>query len=386
MYLAALHPVGLAIVVGVAVLIAAWWLCWRLPKRQADRLSLSDAKARADVEDNFRRTIGQLLGGAAVLTVILVGAWFAFLQFLEFAERQTASQELLKRNQELLIRDQATKGFEQLGSDKDVVRLGGIYLLETIVGDLGQHEESPGQQQIDEPILYALCAFVRERTKAQIVGGQRPAADVQAALTVIGKNIFRPILIKLDLDGAHIPNARLYRAQLSSANLIQADLSNADLHSAELNNAALTGANLSGANLTLAGLLGADLAGANLSGANLSRASLQDANLSGANLSKANFSGAELGVRPDGLGDPTNLSKADLSDATISQNQLDKACGEDAKLPPGLSLKPCASPSPPPGITPPAAGPGTEPHTDRSNSAPASVGSSDESNSFASMP
>ncbi len=36
-----------------AALYGAWWLWWRLPKRQADRLrpTLPDTKARADVED-----------------------------------------------------------------------------------------------------------------------------------------------------------------------------------------------------------------------------------------------------------------------------------------------------------------------------------------------
>ena len=62
----------------VAALCGAWWLWWRLPKRQVDRLRLriGDPKARADVEDNFRKTIGQLLGGAAVL----IGAALAYLQ------------------------------------------------------------------------------------------------------------------------------------------------------------------------------------------------------------------------------------------------------------------------------------------------------------------
>jgi hypothetical protein len=43
----------------------AWWAWWRLPKRQVDnlRLQIRDPKARADVEDNFRKTIGQVLGG-----------------------------------------------------------------------------------------------------------------------------------------------------------------------------------------------------------------------------------------------------------------------------------------------------------------------------------
>ena len=49
---------------GAAALLGAWWLWWRLPKRQVDRLNLKirDPKARADVEDNFRKTIGQLFG------------------------------------------------------------------------------------------------------------------------------------------------------------------------------------------------------------------------------------------------------------------------------------------------------------------------------------
>jgi len=47
--------------VGVVVATALWW--W-LPKWEVNRLRLQihDAKARADVEDNFRKTIGHLLG------------------------------------------------------------------------------------------------------------------------------------------------------------------------------------------------------------------------------------------------------------------------------------------------------------------------------------
>src|SRR3954453_17385974 len=72
-----------------AALFGAWWLWWRLPKRQADRLKLTvrDAKARVDIEDNFRKTMGQLLGGAAVL----LGAGFAYLQFS--AQQENARQQ-----------------------------------------------------------------------------------------------------------------------------------------------------------------------------------------------------------------------------------------------------------------------------------------------------
>jgi hypothetical protein len=103
-------PLSLPLLIVIAaeatlVLVAAiWWVWWRLPQRQVGRLALKirDPKARADVEDNFRKTVGQPLGGAAVL----IGAGFAYLQF---SAQQQASRDLL-------ISNQVSKSFEQLGS------------------------------------------------------------------------------------------------------------------------------------------------------------------------------------------------------------------------------------------------------------------------------
>ena len=56
------------VIVALALLAAIWWLWWQLPKRQVRGLDIQihDPKARADTEDNFRKTVGQALGGAAV--------------------------------------------------------------------------------------------------------------------------------------------------------------------------------------------------------------------------------------------------------------------------------------------------------------------------------
>src|SRR3984893_13632623 len=128
---------------GVIVAIATA-LRWWLPKWQVHllRLEIPDAKARADVEDNFRKTIGQLLGGAAVL----VGAGFAYYQ----------SQLTSQASRDQVISQQVSKGFEQLGSDKIVVRLGGIYALEGVMNISKLYHKS---------VLEALCAFVRENAK-----------------------------------------------------------------------------------------------------------------------------------------------------------------------------------------------------------------------------
>jgi hypothetical protein len=229
-----------AAVLGVALGAALWW--W-VPKWQVHRLRLKirDPKARADVEDNFRKTIGQLLGGAAVL----IGAGLAYYQTqrtLQATDEQ--SRRSVQASRDLLISQQVAKGFEQLGSDKIVVRLGGIYALQGVM---------KGSEQYSRPVLAALCAFVREGTRTG-VGEGPPASDIQAALTVIAR---RGEFGEVDLAGARIPNAYLVAADLINAALMDADLRGANLTGARLGAANLTGAKLSGANLSATDLRGA---------------------------------------------------------------------------------------------------------------------------------
>jgi hypothetical protein len=60
-------PVLIGAIAQMIVLLAAVW--WWVPRWSANRLRLKvrDAKARADIEDNFRKTLSQLFGGVAVL-------------------------------------------------------------------------------------------------------------------------------------------------------------------------------------------------------------------------------------------------------------------------------------------------------------------------------
>ncbi len=315
-------------IAALALLAGIWWLWWRLPQRQVARLALKiyDPKARADTEDNFRKTIGQALGGAAVL----IGAGAAYLQF---TQQQQASHDLL-------ISNQVSKGFEQLGSKELVVRLGGIYALEGVM---------KGSDQYHQPVLEALCAFVRDGAKTH-VGEDPPTTDIQAALTVIGRRNDGPGLV--DLAGARLPKVNLIVARLTNANLAGATLSGAALSGADLTTADLSSANLNGANLWSAKLQLTNLSSARLDGANLRFAYLRltnliDANLTGADLTSANLFGAILSG--------ANLQSTDLSGAhldgadltstkNLSQAQLDRACGTGAVLPPGLTLKPCPAP------------------------------------------
>jgi uncharacterized protein YjbI with pentapeptide repeats len=270
--------IGLAAIAALLGGMAVWWLWWRLPKQQVAQLALEihEPKARADAEDNFRKTVGQALGGAAVL----IGAFSAYLQF---SQQQRSSRDLLMSNQ-------VSNGFEQLRSEKAIIRLGGIYALEGAMNNSDQYHRS---------VLEALTAFIREGTSAVPFAFIPPPlpTDIQAALTVIGRRTAGQGVI--DLTKANIAAADLRRANLTDANLTNANLIDADL----------TDANLTDANLT---------------NVNLPRANLTGAHLTNANLFRANLGGADLtGARLDG------------------QQQLDDACGSHAVLPTGLTLKPC---------------------------------------------
>jgi uncharacterized protein YjbI with pentapeptide repeats len=355
-----------------AALVAVWWLWWKLPKREVAKLrdSIPDPKDRVDVEDTLRKTISQALGGI----VVLIGAGVALAQFLE--QRDTA-QKQLQASHDLLVSNQIAKGFEQLGSDKIEVRLGGIYALEGILHM--QPPDNTSSPDYRHPVLEALCAFVREHTIGKTVQEhpttdvvqtvlmgktpkEHPTTDVQAALTVIER---RPEELSVNLSGAVVPGAVLPSSNLSGVNLLGANLSGANLDYANLSRVNLVYANLSGAILLQANLSGADLTNASLSGAilfdaNLSGASLGDAILSGANMSVANMSGAHLdranlngadlhGAELRGA----DLSDADLSDADLSrvkldnQEQLSRACGKPKVLPEGFTLdRPCPPKNP----------------------------------------
>jgi hypothetical protein len=237
------------IAVNVALaLLGISWLWWRLPKLVVDRLRLQirDPKARTDVEDSFRKTIGQAIGGVAVLGAAIAGYW-EFTQQQRTATRQIVAQQEASRN--LLISNQVSKGFEDLGNDKQLMtRMGGIYALEGVMKESDQYYQ---------PVLDALCAFVRDSTTTGKVK-DKPAADVQAALTVIGQRQQRPVgaafIFGITGFGATYGNVNLEGANIPGADLHDAILYQADLRGARLNNANLSGAHLDGADLTDADL------------------------------------------------------------------------------------------------------------------------------------
>jgi len=274
---------------------------WELG-RKARTLNPSDlAKAINDV----RTTLLQGIAGV----VILLGVYFTYRQ--------------LQVNREGQITERFTRAIDHLGHAELDVRLGGIYALERIAND------SSGDRGT---IAEVLTAFVRGhapwpptpaagrltalhrglprlvRRSAtdtewpdEVQALQARAADVQAAMTVLGRRRVEPDgLHHLNLIGVDLRNARLDRAELRRAELFGANLSGAELSGANLQEARLQAVNLIGANLPHANLQRADLSvtrlhRAELDSANLQRADLTDADLQDAWLCNADLRGAHLG-------------------------------------------------------------------------------------------
>jgi hypothetical protein len=271
----------------------------------AKQLELEDARLKQ--RNDVRTTLLQGLAGA----VVAVGLTLTWRQ--------------IRVNQEGQITERFNKAIDHLGSDKLDLRLGGIYALERVAKNSKDDRDT---------IAEILTAFVRQRSpwppsqpgqyRDDVPIYQQPelrtrAADVQAALTVLGRGSFthqgalllvgalQLDLAEVDLrraalndahleganlNGAHLEGAHLNYAHLENASLAHVHLENASLALAHLEHASLYHAYLENASLALAHLVGAILTGAHLEGANLN-----GANLKGADLRLADLKGSTADLR-----------------------------------------------------------------------------------------
>jgi hypothetical protein len=282
-------PRGNRWLAGIAAVVLGLAIAWVLFVPIADWLAHHDVGSvrgplHETAVDNAR---GRLLTLAAA--VFAAGA-------LAFTARNfTLSRRTFELTEQGQVTERYTKAIEQLGSDKLDVRIGGIYALERIARDSARDHST---------VMEVLTAFIREHSHEQWSPPDSPAsqeddrwwpplrADVQAALTVVGRRNAERDIEPIDLSGVKLVGAYLPRTNLAGAFLIYTDLTGANL-----NYANLAGADLMRANLTEAYLNGADLTGANLNGADLPRAELGGADLTHANLDSADLTGA-VGIDP----------------------------------------------------------------------------------------
>ncbi len=227
------------ILFGLILIALLVFLLIMIPKWQASKFT--DQKERFNNENEARKTLAQIIGGAA----ILIGLFFSW--------------QTLRVDKEEQITELFTRAIDQLGAKDRLgnkileVRLGGIYALERIARD---------SERDHWQIMEVLTTYVRENAPStpnknkQVNKNKskedhlkheekplKPDADIQAILTVIGRRE-----AKYDKEGERL------------------DLTEANLGGANLGGANLVGAKLGGAILLGAKLVGADLVEANLRG------------------------------------------------------------------------------------------------------------------------
>src|SRR4051794_3357725 len=134
--------VVVAVLIGLISLIV-----FILPGHLANGTFATDAE-RLKAENDVRTTLLQALAGA----ILLSGLYF--------------TARTLQLNREGQITERFTRAIDQLGSEKDEVRLGGIYALERIAKDSDNDRET---------IFDVLAAFIRQHAPVQTREEDTPA-------------------------------------------------------------------------------------------------------------------------------------------------------------------------------------------------------------------
>jgi pentapeptide repeat protein len=301
--------VGTAVVVAVLGVLALWILPSVLTRSPSAGLGVAE---RLKAANDVRVALIQGLGALGLLGGLLFTA------------------RTFRLNQSGQMTDRYAKAVEQLGNDtSDTVRIGGIYALERVMRD----------SLSDGPtILEVLTAFIRNRAPfEEDVSRGRPDADVQAALTVVGRSHpgARPPVLDLrsvDLRGAEMGFGRWPRTLFTGAHLEGAQLVGADLERAFLDDACLRDTNVSHARLDRASLSHSDLTGAHLEYSTMTESDLYFARLCGVQLASTDLTGASLrGADLSGaLMHGTSLTGATLYEDCLTEEQLAQAFGVES--------------------------------------------------------
>jgi len=233
------------------------------------RVQLETALLQYETDNRIKiwTAIVQAAGGAA----LLVGLLFT-------ARNLRATQEKLDIDRQGQLTNRFIQATGQLGAELKggqpniEVRLGGIYALNRISNDWPKDYW---------PIADVLTAYVRHnaRWSASSVEAQesKPTTDIQAILTVLGRNDPPEPFNdrhKLDLRNTDLRGAEFWDAHLEYTDFWGAHLDRAELWGAVLRHAKLEHAHLVGANLRKANLEGASLEGADVTGAVFNRATV----------------------------------------------------------------------------------------------------------------
>ena len=317
------------------------YLIQQIPHWQVAQFELSNSTEVANLENQYRATLAQILGGIAVV----IGIYFAWGNLKVAQSTFESNQENTKRSLEVVQEGQITERFtravdqlgaiDQSGNPSVEIRLGGIYALERIANE---------SKKDYWPIMEILTAYIRKNSSIKdqkVQERERVQFDIQAILSVIKKrnkpdNFIEPC--GLDLQDTYLCKTNLSNTYLEGADLTGADLTEAHLEGAHLTkydkteydydeSGCISGysiikeANLNWAHLRKAHLEGAYLRQAHLEGADLTEAHFEMTDFMGAHLDGANFTKVDL---KDDTSNSTILPELIKKSYNLTSDQLSK--------------------------------------------------------------
>jgi len=306
--------------IGLAILLATILLFW-LPHWQVSQFGINNATENATLENQFRTTLAQILGGAAI-GISLYYTW----------RRVTVAENMLKVSQEGQITDRFTRAVDQLGNEKMEIRLDGIYALERIANESDKDYW---------PIMEILTAYVRKNSPVGLAKNiDRVSVDIQIILTVVGRrnskqdetrqlDLSYTCLNGVQLEEAHLERANFSCSQINRANFGKSHLEDANFIESSLNTVFLSEAHLEGTYFSRAHLKNAyfnSLAPllANTNAAELNALIFASGNFKGAYFNQTKFDEANL--------EEAHFEGIQVSSATFYKANLKKAHFEGANF------------------------------------------------------
>lgn len=273
-------PIALGLCLFILVSVIVVWL---LPRRRVAALGLGvDEDRRLELENEFRKTNAQVLGGIFILAGIFYTA--EEISLTRQAENFKALSEAIKL----------------LGSDNLQQELGGIHILDQVA-----REDSKKQRAV----LSILASYVRQSTHRR-ADGTASQRVIETTLRVIGG-----LLPEVDANCTGTPFVDLSGADFTKLELVSMDLSKMNLREVKFFDAYLNDANF-----TCSQLNGAVFDQADLTGVDLSRAHLDDASFVRTEITGVNFYDAR-GWKPEQFYDSI------CGDQPPTPDEIAKICG-----------------------------------------------------------
>ncbi|WP_433268988.1 pentapeptide repeat-containing protein [Actinosynnema sp. CS-041913] len=334
--------VWLSVSLAVVTLVVVWMLKDR-SRRQSEIAKLSDPKDRIAAIDAGRTYSVGILGGVALLAALVPTGIGTHLsrQALEVSnDTLKVTQDTFNNSLKQQAIDRYAKAVENLGSESETTRVGALYSLRALLGDLDHHQA----------VVDLLAAFVRQHAKALAATTQasapasctdtppfEPSLPVQVAMELLAKRDSRNEERRLDLRGAYLAGLKLdpganfegalldeanfAYAQLWDVNLKVASLDHADLSYACLRNGEFRGSHTYYANFEHSLLDNAeahtDFKCARMRGAQMSEAKLDGMIVRGAHMQDVNLDKADFRRGA--------LDRVDVTGATFNGTHLEGA-------------------------------------------------------------